>query len=99
LAFGEVHLGMGFAAPLIINMDAGDPVVILAGGHTGCFELFASNRIRAIRDLKGKTVAVAGVGSAQHVFLATIVTYVGLDPSKDIHWVTYPSTEAMQLLR
>jgi NitT/TauT family transport system substrate-binding protein len=98
LALGEVHLGMGFAAPLIINMDAGDPVVILAGGHIGCFELFASNRIRAIRDLKGKTVAVPGVGSPQHVFLVTIVTYVGLDPRKDIHWVTYPSTEAMQLL-
>jgi NitT/TauT family transport system substrate-binding protein len=26
------------------------------------------------------------------------MAYVGLDPRRDIHWVTYPSAEAMQLL-
>jgi len=39
-------------------VDAGDPVVILAGGHIGCFELFGTDRVHTISDLKGKTVGV-----------------------------------------
>ncbi len=98
LASGEANISMQFAAPVIIRVDAGDPIVILAGGHVGCFELFGTERVRAIHDLKGKTVAVLELGSPQHVFLASIAAYVGLDPRMDIHWVTYPSAEAMRLL-
>ncbi len=97
-ASGEADLTMVFAGPLIIRVDAGDPIVLLAGVHVGCFELFGTDRIRAIRDLKGKSVAVQALGSSQHVFLASMAAYVGVDPRKDIHWVTYPSAEAMQLL-
>src|SRR5207244_13227370 len=59
-------------------------LVILAGVHSGCFELFGTERVRAIRDLKGKTVALAGLGtgSTQHIFLALMLAYVGLDPAK-----------------
>jgi NitT/TauT family transport system substrate-binding protein len=98
LASGEADINMHFTTPTIIRLDAGDPVVILAGGHVGCFELFGTERVRAIRDLKGKTVSVLELGSSQHVFLASMVAYVGLDPRKDIDWVTHPSAEAMQLL-
>ncbi|HEX9872410.1 MAG TPA: ABC transporter substrate-binding protein [Candidatus Tectomicrobia bacterium] len=98
LAAGDVDLGMGFAAPLILHVGAGDAIVFLAGGHVGCFEFFGSDRIRAVRDLKGKTVAVPGLGSTQHIFLASIVAYIGLDPRQDIAWVTHPPAEAMQRL-
>jgi NitT/TauT family transport system substrate-binding protein len=97
LAAGDVALGMGFAAPLIIHMDAGDALVFLAGGHVGCFELFGSDRVRTLRDLQGKTVAVPGLGSTQHIFLASIVAYIGLDPRQDIAWVTHPPAEAIRL--
>lgn len=97
LASGEVDINLHFAGPLIIGLDAGEPVVILAGGHIGCFELFATDRIRAIRDLKGKTVAVPGLGSPPYVFLASILAYVGLDPRRDVNWVTHSATESMQL--
>jgi NitT/TauT family transport system substrate-binding protein len=98
LAAGEVHITLNFAAPAIIRVDAGDPIVILAGVHVGCFELFGTDRVHTIRDLKGKTVAVQGLGSSQHVFLASMAAYVGLDPSKDINWVTHPAAEAIQVL-
>jgi NitT/TauT family transport system substrate-binding protein len=97
LAAGDVDLGMGFAAPLILHVDAGDEIIFLAGGHVGCFELFGSDRVCALRDLKGKTVAVPWLGSPQHIYLATIVAYIGLDPRQDITWVTHPSAEAMRL--
>jgi NitT/TauT family transport system substrate-binding protein len=97
LASGEAHLSLNFVARVILHLDAGDPIVILGGVHVGCFELFGTDRVQTIRDLKGKTVAVQELGSSQHVFLASMVVYVGLDPGKDIQWVTHPPDEAIQL--
>jgi NitT/TauT family transport system substrate-binding protein len=55
-------------------------------------------QVRTIRDLKGKTVAVPDLGSAHHVFLASMAAYVGLDPKKDIHWTPHPLAESVHLL-
>jgi NitT/TauT family transport system substrate-binding protein len=98
LASGAADIGNDFAPVLITHVDAGDPIMIIGGVHVGCFELFGTERVRAIRDLKGKRVAVRGLGLPPHVFLASMAAYVGLDPAKDIHWVVHPPAEAMQLL-
>jgi NitT/TauT family transport system substrate-binding protein len=98
LASGEADINMHFAAPLILRIDAGDPVVVLAGGHVGCFELFGTGNIHGIRDLKGKTVAIRELGASNHVFLSSMLAYVGLDPREDVNFETYPSVDAMQLL-
>jgi NitT/TauT family transport system substrate-binding protein len=98
LASGEANLNMHFVAPLLIRVEAGDPVVILAGGHIGCFELFGTERVQTIRDLKGKTVAVPDLRTGPITFIASMAAYVGLDPRQDITWVTHPRAEAMQLL-
>src|SRR5262249_4825310 len=98
LASGEVDISMGFIAPFIVHLDTGDPIVLLGGVHVGCYELFGTEHVRAIRDLQGKTVAVPVVGSAHYLFLASMAAYVGLDPRKDIHWVTHAPAEAIQLL-
>jgi NitT/TauT family transport system substrate-binding protein len=98
LASGEADINMAFVAPFIIHVDAGDPIILLGGVHVGCYELFGTDQVRAIRDLKGKRVAVPELGSAHHVFLASIVAYVGMNPHKDIVWVTQRPTEAMQRL-
>ena len=39
LASGEVDINSQYSAPLIVRVDAGDPVTFLAGLHVGCFEL------------------------------------------------------------
>ena len=49
---------------LVARIDAGDPPVIVAGTHVGCFELFGTRRIRSVRDLRGKVVAVSELGNA-----------------------------------
>jgi NitT/TauT family transport system substrate-binding protein len=97
-ASGKVDLSMAFVAPFLIQVDAGMPIVLLGGIHSGCFELFGTERVRGIRDLKGKTVAVPELGSPHHVFVASTATYVGLNPSRDINFVTYPVAESIQLL-
>ncbi len=97
LGAGLVDFSMNFAAPLAVALDTGVPITLLAGVHPGCFELFCAERIRTISDLKGKTVASPGLNSAQHLFLASIATSVGLDAERDIHWVTHPPEEAIRL--
>jgi len=98
LASAETDIVMGFAPSFVIQLDAGDPIIVLGGVHAGCYELFGTDRVRAIRDLKDKRVAVPELGSTHHIFLASVVSYVGLDPRKDIQWVTRPPAEAKQLL-
>jgi NitT/TauT family transport system substrate-binding protein len=98
LASGEADLAGHFAAPVILRLEAGDPVVMLGGEHIGCFELLGSERIRSIRDLKGRSVAIPELDPAPYAFLASMVSYVGLNPNKDINWVKHRAGEAMQLL-
>jgi NitT/TauT family transport system substrate-binding protein len=95
---GEVDIALNFSGPLITRVDAGDPLAILAGIHVGCFQLFGGERVGAIRDLKGKTVAVTMIGGPEHVFLASMVAYVGLDPRQDIHWVIHAFDDSTRLL-
>jgi len=78
-------------------LDAGKPVVVLAGIHVGCYELFGHERVRAIRDLKGKRVAIGAIGSAEHILVASIVAYVGIDP-KQIDWVVTENNPAAMRL-
>src|SRR5262249_23731054 len=88
IARGEIDFSMNFAAPVVIPIDVGEPITIVGGVHSGCFELFGNERIRGIADLKGKSVGVQGLGGSPHVFLAAMAAHVGLDPLKDINWVT-----------
>ena len=97
IARGDVDFSLNFAAPLVIPIDAGEPISVIAGVHTGCFELFAHDRIRSIADLKGRTVGVQGLGGSPHVFLAAMAAHVGLDPVKDINWVTSPKIAPKEL--
>jgi NitT/TauT family transport system substrate-binding protein len=97
---GEVDLSLSFVPTDLVQIDAGDPLVILAGSHIGCVELFGSARVRSARDLKGKTVATSGRRGDEHMFISLFVKHVGLDPQKDINWVIRPwsGNERLRLL-
>ena len=97
LAEGKGDLHPGFSGRLMIRVDVGNPIVMLSGLHRGCYELFGTDRIRSIRDLKGKRVAVTDLGSGRHIFLSLMAANVGLDPRKDINWVTDPVAKSIQL--
>jgi NitT/TauT family transport system substrate-binding protein len=94
---GEVDIDVTNVWSILTQIDAGDPVVFLAGLHTGCYELFGNERVRSIRELKGKKVAVSFIGSGRHLFLASMAIHVGLDPHRDIKWITDPPAVAMRM--
>jgi NitT/TauT family transport system substrate-binding protein len=98
LASGGIDINIQFSAPSILRVEAGDPVVFLGGLHVGCFELFGTEQVRAVRDLKGRRVAIPALGSPHHVFLASMAAYVGLDPTRDIDFATYPANQSIELL-
>jgi len=97
LVAGQADLASLSAPGFIPALDAGQAFVVLAGLHAGCWELFGNEQIHAIRDLKGKSVAVSVMGSSEQIFVASMAAYVGLNPAKDIKWLTMQSTtEAMR---
>jgi NitT/TauT family transport system substrate-binding protein len=96
VAEGSTDLSAETAPDLVMELDRGGPVVVVAGLHVGCYELVGSDRVRRIPDLMGKTVAVADRG--RRAFISSMAVQVGLDPTKDIRWVEKSGEEAMQLL-
>jgi NitT/TauT family transport system substrate-binding protein len=42
-------------------------------------------------------VGVQGLGSSQHVYLSIIAAHVGLDPAKDIRWISSSSPKPIEL--
>jgi len=98
LAAGRADISLHFVGPNIIGVDQGRPVVFLAGVHVGCFEVMATERVRRITDLKGKTAGVSSLGGAEHIFFASIAAQVGLNPQKDIRWAVNPPQESIRLL-
>jgi NitT/TauT family transport system substrate-binding protein len=94
----KVDISMGFIANHIVELDAETPITLLSGVHAGCFELFGTKRVNAIRDLKGKRVAVPALRSAHHNFIACMATYVGVDPKREIEFVTHSVGESARLL-
>jgi NitT/TauT family transport system substrate-binding protein len=94
LTHGKVDFTLSFAVNHIQAIDAGAPITILAGVHIGCFELFAAEDIHGITGLRGKSV---GLQAAPAALLTLLAAHVGLDPVKDILWVTDPSPKPIEL--
>jgi len=97
IAEGRADISMDATPNYLPALDAGKPVVVLAGIHAGCYELFGHQNVAAVRDLKGKRVAISGLGNIEHLLISSIVAYVGIDP-RDIQWVEAGSNpDAMSL--
>jgi len=98
LASGALDFTQWFGVPFIEEIDKGRPVVFLAGVHTGCNELVASTpRIKTVRDLKDRTIAVS-YGSPATSILAAMLAYVGLDHRKDVRFAEHTPAESIELL-
>ena len=83
----KADLTLDAAPALVTAIDAQSPIVVLTGIHGGCYELFANEQIRTIRDLKGKRAAITALGAAEHGYISSMMLYVGMDPRKEVTWV------------
>lgn len=87
VAEGRADMAMWGLAESIAVLDADSPIVLLAGIHAGCWELFGNKNVESVRDLRGKAISIIGKGTADHVLTSSMLAYIGLDPNKDVHWV------------
>ena len=94
---GEADFTSTFAASIVLPIDEGERITVLAGVHRGCYELFATERIRTIADLKGKRVGIPALRSSPHLYLSVMAKHIGLDPEQDIHWITSREVDPMEL--
>jgi NitT/TauT family transport system substrate-binding protein len=97
VANGDIDCALHFSGPLLLQIERGLSITVLAGIHVGCFELFAKEGIRSVADLKGRTVGIQTLETSPHVFLSAMATLVGLDPAKDVQWVTSGSVKPIEL--
>ena len=88
IARGEIDFDLNYPPNHIKSIDAGVPIKVLTGLHSGCLELIASESVHSITDLRGKRVGVERLGHSAHTWLILMAAYVGLDPVNDIDWVT-----------
>ena len=51
----------------ITSIEAGVPIKVLTGLHSGCLELIAKESVHTITDLRGKRVGVDGLNSHPHM--------------------------------
>jgi NitT/TauT family transport system substrate-binding protein len=95
LALGQYdvthHLVMYFLKPIEQGMD----VKFTGGVHRGCLRVQAlkDGPIKTITDLKGKTIAVPGMGTPPFMFASRVMAANGVDPSRDVNWRVYPAGE------
>jgi NitT/TauT family transport system substrate-binding protein len=95
---GTLDFALNFASSLTNAIDRHVPIIALAGIHAGCFGLFGHEGVGGIADLKGKSVAVQAMGGDPgYLFVAVMAAEVGIDPRKDIRWVTAPGGKSMDL--
>ena len=97
IASGQVDFALHFSGPIVLLLDRGRKVTMLAGVHVGCFELFAKDGIRTVADLRGRSVGISALESSPHVFVSAMAALVGLDPAKDIDWVTSTEPKPIEL--
>lgn len=97
LALGEADFNINYALRLVYRLDAGDPVVVLAGVHVGCIELLAHSHVPSIRELRGKRLAAGRVGSGLPQLTGVILGQLGLNVPEDVELVSRPAPEAIAL--
>jgi len=96
---GIADIGATDVPTALVNLDKdADHIVVLGGMHSGCYELFSAGNVRSIRELKGKSIAVPGLGSGRYLTLSAMLSHVGLNPRKDVNWVSHPAPDAIRLL-
>jgi len=96
VARGEIDIGTSFAGTVVHHLDNDWPITAIGGLHVGCYELFAREPIQSIGDLKGRRVGIQTFASSSHLYVSMMANHIGLDPQKDIHWVTDESGRAME---
>lgn len=90
LGLGRFDANYTLIMYLLKPIEQGLDVKITGGIHAGCLRVQAGSRsnIRAVADLKGKRIGIPTMGSPPFLFASRVLAAAGMDPRKDVEWVT-----------
>jgi ABC-type nitrate/sulfonate/bicarbonate transport system substrate-binding protein len=95
LEAGALDMIASNAYTAIHAASAGVPIKIIASvsretrnGAEVRYVVKAESPIRSARDLKGRTIGILGLRSATHLYLSAALKQAGLDPEKDVTFLT-----------
>lgn len=93
LTTGRFHATYSLIMYLIKPIELGQDLKLTGGIHTGCLRVQAGMKtaVKNIADLKGKKVGITHLGSPPFLFASRVLAAQGMNPMKDVEWVTLPS--------
>jgi NitT/TauT family transport system substrate-binding protein len=94
LSDGRADMGMWYTTGYLPALDAGKPLVLLAGVHLGCWELFGNDKVQSLRELRGRTVVCEKMLNGDQILLSSMLAYVGIRPN-EVRWLARPAGSAM----
>jgi len=86
LLAGEADISLSFVPSNIVQIEAGGPVIVLAGSHTSCVELVGGPRVKSALDLKGKKVAMQMPGPTSRFLCPCSLSTWGSTQTTSIGW-------------
>ena len=94
----EADVALAHPEFITASLDAGVPLVMLAGLHSGCLQVWAAPGIRTISELRGKRIAVRRIDTSDqyYVFFAALLGYIGVDPLNDVQFIAFGSGAEMR---
>ena len=100
IARGLADVALAHPEFAVATLDAGLPLLLLAGVHSGCLELWARQGIDTVADLRGKRIAVRvkDISDQFFAFFATLLGRIGFDPLKDVQFVEGATVAGMNAL-
>lgn len=90
LGLGRFDANYTLIMYLLKPIEQGLDVKITGGIHTGCLRVQtgANSTIKTAADLKGKRIGIPTMGSPPFLFASRVLAANGMDPRKDVEWVT-----------
>lgn len=90
LGLGRFDANYTLIMYLLKPIEQGLDVKITGGIHSGCLrvQVGSKSNIQSASELKGKRIGIPTMGSPPFLFASRVLVASGLDPRKDVEWVT-----------
>jgi NitT/TauT family transport system substrate-binding protein len=87
---GRYHASYSLIMYMMKPIEMGKDLKLTGGIHTGCLRVQAGAKtdIQTAKDLKNRRVGITHMGSPPFLFASRVLADQGMDPRKDVEWVT-----------
>jgi NitT/TauT family transport system substrate-binding protein len=101
VADGVIDLAYLFMPETTYAIDQGLPLLILGPANAGCTQIWATEDIVGMGDLRGKRLGIGPIRSehpAHYAFITSILQWVGIEAGKDVELVTVNGSHVLTAL-